>query len=379
LLSAIINAKIILEDKILEDHVAIFDKSIKDVVHKNESDKYADCRIIDAKGAYLSAGFIDLHIHGSGGADTMDASLDALQTISNTLLQTGTTSFLATTMTMSKDDIVNALVNIRDNAKLANGASILGAHMEGPFINPAQCGAQDTEFILLPSMEIIDEFAPFVKMITLAPEIARGMEFVKQIKSRHPHIVLSIGHSNATYEEAKNSFDAGISHATHLGNAMSGFHHRNPGVLGAVLDSDITCDVIADGIHMHKASLRIFWQQKKDKLILITDAMRAGCMKCGAYNLGGQEVNVRDGKATLADGRLAGSVLRLNEALANMVKFTNMTLVEAIYSVTAAPARKLEINKGFIQAGYDADIVLFDEKLDILTTIVGGKIKYTKG
>jgi len=379
LLSAIINAKIILEDKILEDHVAIFDKSIKDVVHKNESDKYADCRIIDAKGAYLSAGFIDLHIHGSGGADTMDASLDALQTISNTLLQTGTTSFLATTMTMSKDDIVNALVNIRDNAKLANGASILGAHMEGPFINPAQCGAQDTEFILLPSMEIIDEFAPFVKMITLAPEIARGMEFVKQIKSRHPHIVLSIGHSNATYEEAKNSFDAGISHATHLGNAMSGFHHRNPGVLGAVLDSDITCDVIADGIHTHKASLRIFWEQKKDKLILITDAMRAGCMKCGAYNLGGQEVNVRDGKATLADGRLAGSVLRLNEALANMVKFTNMTLVEAIYSVTAAPARKLEINKGFIQAGYDADIVLFDEKLDILTTIVGGKIKYTKG
>ena len=379
MLSAIINAKIILEDKILEDHVAIFDKSIKDVVHKNESDKYADCRIIDAKGAYLSAGFIDLHIHGSGGADTMDASLDALQTISNTLLQTGTTSFLATTMTMSKDDIVNALVNIRDNAKLANGASILGAHMEGPFINPAQCGAQDTEFILLPSMEIIDEFAPFVKMITLAPEIARGMEFVKQIKSRHPHIVLSIGHSNATYEEAKNSFDAGISHATHLGNAMSGFHHRNPGVLGAVLDSDITCDVIADGIHTHKASLRIFWEQKKDKLILITDAMRAGCMKCGAYNLGGQEVNVRDGKATLADGRLAGSVLRLNEALANMVKFTNMTLVEAIYSVTAAPARKLEINKGFIQAGYDADIVLFDEKLDILTTIVGGKIKYTKG
>ncbi len=379
MLSTIINAKIILEDKILEDHVVIFDQSIKDVVHKNEFGKYADCYMIDAKGAYLSAGFIDLHIHGSGGADTMDASLDALQTISNTLLQTGTTSFLATTMTMSKDDIVNALVNIRDNAKLANGASILGAHMEGPFINPAQCGAQDAEFILSPSIEIIDEFAPFVKMITLAPEIARGMEFVKQIKSRHPHIILSIGHSNATYEEAKNSFDAGISHATHLGNAMSGFHHRNPGVLGAVLDSDITCDVIADGIHIHKASLRIFWQQKKDKLILITDAMRAGCMKCGAYNLGGQEVNVRDGKATLADGRLAGSVLRLNEALANMVKFTDMTLVEAIYSVTAAPARKLEINKGFIQTGYDADIVLFDEKLDILTTIVGGKIKYTKG
>jgi len=379
LLSAIINAKIILEDRILEDFVVIFDTSIVDIVSKNESEKYANCNIVDAKGAYLSAGFIDLHIHGSGGADTMDASPDALKIISDTVLQTGTTSFLATTMTMSKGDIVNALVNIRDNARLVSGASILGVHMEGPFINPAQCGAQDTEFIQTPSMEIIDEFASYIKMITLAPEVAEGMEFVKKINTKYPHIILSIGHSNASYEEAQDGFEAGISHATHLGNAMSGFHHRLPGVLGAVMDSDITCDVIADGIHTHQASLRIFWEQKKDKLILITDAMRAGCMKCGAYSLGGQEVTVADGKATLADGRLAGSVLRLNNALANMIKFTDMTLIEAIYSVTTAPARKLGIAKGAIKAEYDADMVLFDEKLDILSTIVGGKIKYTKG
>ncbi len=378
MLNAIVNAKIILEDIVLEDHVVIFDQCIKEVVHKRESDKYTNCYMIDAKGAYLSAGFIDLHIHGSGGADAMDASLDALQTISDTVLQTGTTSFLATTMTMSKDDIVNALVNIRDNAKLVKGASILGVHMEGPFINPSQCGAQDTEFILSPSMEIIDEFAPFIKMITLAPEVAGGMKFVKDINTKYPHIILSIGHSNASYEEAQNSFDAGVSHATHLGNAMSGFHHRSPGVLGAVLDSDTTCDVIADGIHTHKASLRIFWKQKKEKLILITDSMRAGCMRCGAYNLGGQEVTVANGRATLADGRLAGSVLKLNEALANMLKFTDITLNEAIYSVTAAPACKLGIKKGFIKAGYDADMVFFDEKLDILSAIVGGKIKYTK-
>lgn len=379
MLSAIVNAKIIFEDKIVEDMVVIFDANIKAVVGKDESDKYANCRIIDANGAYLSAGFIDLHIHGSGGADTMDASYDALQTISETVLQTGTTSFLATTMTMSKDDIVKALVNIQNNAKLINGASILGVHMEGPFINPAQCGAQDKEFILAPSMEIIDEFAPFIRMITLAPEIAGGIKFIEDINAKYPHMILSIGHSNASYEEAKNSFNVGISHATHLGNAMSGFHHRLPGVLGAAMDSDITCDVIADGIHTHAASLRIFWKQKKEKLILITDAMRAGCMKCGTYDLGGQAVTVSEGKATLADGRLAGSVLRLNEALANMLKFTDITLVEAIYSVTAAPAHKLGIKKGFIEAGYDADMVLFDEKLDILTTIVGGDIKYTKG
>ena len=379
MLSAIINAKIILGDRILEDHVVIFDQSIKDVVHKNESGKYENCHIVDAKGAYLSSGFIDLHIHGSGGADTMDASPDALKTISDTVLQTGTTSFLATTMTMSKGDIVNALVNIRDNAKLVSGALILGVHMEGPFINSAQCGAQDAEFIQKPSMEIIDEFASYIKMITLAPEVAGGMKFVEKINIKYPHIILSIGHSNASYEEAQDGFEAGISHATHLGNAMSGFHHRLPGVLGAVLDSHITCDIIADGIHTHQASLRIFWEQKKDKLILITDAMRAGCMKCGAYNLGGQAVNVSEGKATLADGRLAGSVLKMNDALANMIKFTDMTLVEVIYSVTVAPAKKLGIKKGAIEVGYDADMVLFDEKLDILTTIVGGKIKYTKG
>jgi len=379
LLKAIINAKIIVNKRILKDFVIIFDKCIENIVSNNELNNYANCHIIDAKGAYLSAGFIDLHIHGSGGADTMDASYDALQTISDTILQTGTTSFLATTMTMSNSSIINALVNIRDNVDLVNGASILGVHMEGPFINPAQCGAQDTEFIQRPSMEIIDEFAPYIKMITLAPEVAGGMGFVKEINNKYPHIILSIGHSNASYEETKDSFTAGISHATHLGNAMSGFHHRSPGVLGAVLDSDITCDVIADSIHTHKASLRIFWEQKKDKLILITDAMRAGCMKCGTYSLGGQAVTVTNGKATLADGRLAGSVLRLNDALANMIKFTDMTLVEAIYSVTTAPAKKLGIKKGAIKAGYDADIVLFDEKLDILSTIVGGEIKYTKG
>ncbi|MDD5406337.1 MAG: N-acetylglucosamine-6-phosphate deacetylase [Sulfurovaceae bacterium] len=379
MLSAIINAKIITKDRILKDFVVIFDKTIKNIVSKNELDKHKDCRIIDANSAYLSAGFIDLHIHGSGGADTMDATPEALQTISDTILQTGTTSFLATTMTMPKDDIVNALNNISKNSHLVSGAIVLGAHMEGPFINPAQCGAQDTEFIQAPSIEIIEEFAPYIKMMTLAPEVAGGMEFIKDINVKYPHIILSIGHSNASCEEAKNSFYAGISHATHLGNAMSGFHHRAPGVLGATMDSDITCDVIADGIHTHEASLRIFWKQKKDKLILITDAMRAGCMKYGAYNLGGQAVNVSDGKATLADGRLAGSVLRLNDALKNMLKFTDMTLAEVIYSVTAAPAKKLMIKKGTIEPGYDADIVLFDENLDILTTIVGGEIKYIKG
>ncbi|MBD3798161.1 MAG: N-acetylglucosamine-6-phosphate deacetylase, partial [Campylobacterales bacterium] len=327
---AIINAKIILEDKIAEDLVVIYDENISQIIIKEELVSYDNIETIDIDGAYLSAGFIDIHIHGSGGADTMDATFDALHTISNTILSTGTTSFLATTMTMSKDKIVGALENISSNKNRVTGAKIIGVHMEGPYINPAMCGAQDINYIQSPSLEIIDEYNDIIKMITLSPEVEGGYAFIKEIKEKYPHIILSIGHSNANYEEATKSFDAGISHATHLGNAMSGLHHRNPGVLGATLNSNITCDVIADLIHTHKATLELFWKIKKEKLILITDSMRAGCMKCGEYSLGGQKVIVENGKAVLENGKLAGSVLKLNEALKNMTKNTDMDLIDAV-------------------------------------------------
>ena len=241
------------------------------------------------------------------------------------------------------------------------------------------CGAQDVNYIQDPSFDIVDEYSDIIKMITLSPEVKGGYEFVKELKEKYPHIVLSIGHSDASYEEAIKSFDAGISHATHLGNTMSGFHHRAPGVLGAALSSNITCDVIADLIHTHKASLEIFWKMKKDKLILITDSMRAGCMKCGEYSLGGQKVTVKDGKAILENGQLAGSVLKLNEALKNMTKNTDMDLIDIVNSVTVIPAKRLGIHAGRLEVGMSADMVIFDENFDILMTIIDGKIKYKKG
>jgi N-acetylglucosamine-6-phosphate deacetylase len=217
-------------------------------------------------------------------------------------------------------------------------------------------------------------------MITLAPEVAGGIEFIKELRENYPRIILSIGHSKASYEEAIDGFGAGISHATHLGNAMSGFHHREPNVVGAVLESnEVTCDVIADTIHTHTATLNLFWKAKKEKLMLITDSMRAGCMKCGAYDLGGQKVIVKDGEARLENGQLAGSVLKLNDALANMVKYTTMTIRDAVYSVTEAPAKKLGlVSKGKISIGYDADIVLFDDEFNVHKTIVGGKEVYAQ-
>ena len=333
--------------------------------------------MIDAKGNYVSAGFIDLHIHGSGGADAMDATPEALETISSTLLQTGTTSFLATTMTMSIQAIDKALQNIQEHGQKVSGAEILGIHLEGPFINASKHGAQDKRYIQKPNIDLIDNYMNEVKMITIAPEVEGAEDFIKSLTKDHPHIVLSIGHSDASYEKSKESFTWGVSHATHLFNAMNPYHHREPGIVGAVFDSkDVSCDIIADLVHTHPSALELTHKIKKEKLILITDAMRAGCMKCGSYDLGGQTVTVSKGKATLKDGTLAGSVLKLNEALLNMTKQTSMTRIEAVNAVTKIPAQLLGVKKGQLKVGYDADIVIFDEDFSIISIIVKGKVKY---
>ncbi|WP_309495340.1 N-acetylglucosamine-6-phosphate deacetylase [Sulfurovum sp.] len=374
-MKAIINAKIFLNDEIIESKVLLFDHKIVNIVDEID---LADIEIINANGAYVSAGFIDLHIHGSGGADVMDATPDALETISSILLQTGTTSFLATTMTMSGEDIDKALQNIQIHAAKVSGAQVLGIHLEGPFINADKHGAQDKEYVQAPNMALIENYMQEVKMMTLAPEIEGAEGFVKLLTKEYPHVILSIGHSDASYEESQKSFAWGISHATHLFNAMTPYHHRKPGIVGAVFDSDVTCDIIADLVHIHPSTLELVQKVKKEKLILITDAMRAGCMKCGTYDLGGRSVEVDDGKAILEDGTLAGSVLKMNEALSNMKKCTSMSLVEIVNSATKIPAAKLGVNKGQLKEGYDADIVIFDENFSIISTIVSGEVKYKR-
>ena len=374
-MNAIVNAKLIYQDGIVEGKTILFDKSIVKIVDNINVD---NVEVIDANGAYVSPGFIDLHIHGSGAADVMDATPEALESISSILLQTGTTSFLATTMTMSKEHIDNALQNIQLHSQHVTGAQILGVHLEGPFINASKHGAQDKAYIQAPSIALIKDYMNKVKMITLAPEIEGAESFIKYLSEQYPHVILSIGHSDASYEKSKESFSWGVSHATHLFNAMNPYHHRNPGIVGAVFDSEVTCDIIADLVHTHPSALELIHQVKKDKLILITDAMRAGCMKCGTYDLGGRKVTVEGNKATLEDGTLAGSVLKLNDALKNMTTGTSMTLVEAVNAVTKTPAQKLGLKKGELKEGYDADIVIFDEKFSIISTIVAGEVKYQR-
>ena len=372
-MKAIINAKIFYKDEILENYTICFDRQIRII---DRDIDVGEMLVIDAKGAFVSAGFIDLHIHGSNGADVMDASPKALETISKSVLSGGTTSFLATTMTMSAEDIDKALINVQVYGKYVTGANILGIHLEGPFINPSRHGAQDIKHIQSANMEMLEGYLGDIKMITIAPEIAQNKALIQNIKENYPDIILSIGHSDASYKEAKDSFGYGISHATHLFNAMSSYHHRDPSIVGAVFDSDISCDVIADLVHIHPSTLNLIHKIKKDKLVLITDSIRAGCLKSGIYDLGGREVSVSGDKATLIDGTIAGSVLQMNQAVRNMIINTSMSPIEAINSVTKIPAKMLNLKKGELLVEYDADIVIFDDSFDIMMSIVGGEIVF---
>lgn len=372
-MKAIINGKVFFQDKILEGFVLCFDKEI--TILDRDID-LSGMEIIDVDGAFVSAGFIDLHIHGNSGSDVMDSTLDALDNISSSILKNGTTSFLATTMTMSREKIVDALENVKKYSKYVTGANILGVHLEGPFINPNKNGAQNREYIQKVDIDLIDSYSDIIKMITLAPEIDGGEAFIRGIKQFYPDIILSIGHSNANYEQSRKSFEWGISHATHLFNAMTPLHHRDPGIVGAVFDSDVTCDIIPDLVHTHPYTLKLTYQMKKEQLIIITDCMRAGCMKIGDYDLGEQSVRVTEDRALLEDGTIAGSIIGMNIAIKNMIIHTAMTPIEAINAVTKLPAQKLGVKKGELKVGYDADIVVFNDSFDILMSIVGGDVCY---
>ncbi|WP_238884429.1 N-acetylglucosamine-6-phosphate deacetylase [Clostridium sp. YIM B02551] len=370
------NVNIIYLDKIEKGSVLIEDGKIKSL---NPS-SYDTNEIIDGEGLYLSAGFIDVHIHGAGGYDTMNGTFEAINEIAKNIVKHGTTSFTPTTMTVAVEDIHKSMEAI-SYAKThgTDGANVLGAHLEGPFISPQAIGAQNPNFLQKPSVEtynkMVSGFEDAVTSITVAPEVDGALELISYLNSKGVRV--SVGHTKATYNEVVSGIKAGISHSTHLFNAMTGLHHREPGAIGAIFDTDITTETISDGIHIAYPSLRVAYKTKTtDKVLLITDAMEACCMPDGKYSLGGQPVFVKDGAARLENGALAGSILTLDKAVKNVFDNSNYPLYEVVKMATYNPAKhcKVDNKKGLIKEGFDADLVLFDDNINIKYSIVNGKI-----
>jgi len=375
----IVNGRLLLDNNIVDDKDLLIENNKIAAIGKGLSGD----NVINADGNYVSPGFIDIHIHGSAGFDTMDGTFDAINAISKSIAKRGTTSFLPTTMTEDKNKIKNAIKNVYKNKNRVEGAEILGIHMEGPFINPKQKGAQDEKFILKPTidnfLELCSDYLDIVKLVTIAPEIEGSLDLIKFLKEKG--IIVSVGHTDSTYDEVAAGFKAGITHATHVFNAMRGFHHREVGTLGAIFDLDISAELIADGIHSVFPAIRTVLKLKgKKNTNLITDAMMAANLSDGLYQLGGQDVYVKDGAARLKSGVLAGSTLTLDKAVKNILANTDLSLYESVALASYNSAKVIGVHdrKGLIKEGYDADIVIFDDDINIKKTIVGGKIVYEK-
>ena len=379
-LTYIINGKIVLPDAVVCGKARAFDSDSGKICGiVDELPTGADT--IDAAGNYVAPGLIDLHIHGFLGADTCDASPEGIRTMAYGVAKNGVTGFLPTTMTVSKEQIVaslDAVRSLKEESKTWNGAEIIGVHAEGPFINPTKKGAQAEENILVPDADFIIEHSDIITSVTLAPEMDKDHACIKKLAAESD-VLVSMGHTDATFDEAMSAVKDGVNHATHLFNVMSPLAHRNPGVVGAALASEnVSVEVIADTFHINPGLYTVIAKVKGDKMVLITDCTRAGGMPDGEYELGGQPIFVKGIECRLADGTIAGSVLTLNRAVKNVIDHTNLPVYEVFNMASLNPATSIHCDDrlGSLEEGKDADIIIADENINIIRTIKKGKTIY---
>ena len=378
-MKCIINGKVVLKDKVCDNLVVVFDEKIQKIADKNEINT-ADYEIIDAEGKYVCPGLVDMHIHGYLGADASDGDVEGIRKMAAGIIKNGVTSWCPTTMTVSKKEIETAFDCVREvkNSGEYYGARILGVNSEGPFINPSKKGAQAEEHILRPDADFILANKDIVKLFTVAPEVDGALEAIEKV-AKDGSVLVSMGHTNATFEEANKGIEKGVKHTTHLFNAMTALSHRNPGVVGSALsDENVSVELIADTFHIDKGLFGLIAKIKEDKLCLITDCIRAGGMEDGDYTLGGQPVHKEGIKCLMPDGTIAGSVLELNKAVFNVLENTNLEVYEAVNAASLNPAKALGEDKeiGSIEVGKRADFMIADEKFDAKMTILGGEIRY---
>ena len=367
MIKALTAGRILLPDREIDGQVLLFDKKIQGIVPMQEIPSGTE--IIDAGGLYISPGFVDVHIHGYLGADASDGDIAGLRTMSMGILRNGVTSFLPTTMTIPWSDLEQALDCIRSlipetQSPCYSGAEILGCHAEGPFINPKKKGAQAEEAILPPDADKVLPYSDLIRLITIAPEMPGALSLIKALSKK---MTVSVGHTDADYDTVLQALQAGANHFTHLFNAMTGLNHRSPGVVGAALTELSWSELIADTFHVHPALFPMLHQCIGDHLVLITDCTRAGGLGDGEYELGGQPIFVKGIACRLSDGTIAGSVLKMNEAVRNYRDHAHVSMCEAVACASAHPAASIGLmdRKGSLLPGLDADLLLLDENCNV--------------
>lgn len=370
-MKGIVNGTIVMPDHLVEECALLYSDHIEGVVPIEKIP--TDATIIDAAGGYIIPGLIDLHIHGYAGVDVSDADAEGLTRMSQALLRQGVTGYLATTMTVDTATLAKAWQTCRQ--AMAHCPNLLGVNAEGPFISPQKCGAQDPHCAIPPDPAVMLPYADVIRLTTIAPEWQGAPEAVRELTAAG--ITVAVGHTAADYDTTLTCIEAGATHATHLFNAMSPLAQREPGAVGAVLGSSDSCELIADNHHVHPALYEMVWRTKGWGLCLITDCLAAGGMPPGEYQLGGQPI-VSDGRIChRPDGTLAGSAGALLGNLKNFYEATHLPLWDCVGCATANPADVLGLrDKGSLEIGKDADIVITDRDFGVKTTILGGDTVY---
>lgn len=344
-----------------------------------ETHENGEC--FDLSGLFIVPGFVDIHIHGCAGTDTCDGTRSSISKMAAHLVTCGVTSFCPTTMTVPMDEIEAAIGAVQECMKKPpHGAAVLGVNMEGPYISPDRIGAQKGDCVRKPDakefQQLCERYESVIKLVDIAPEVDGAQELVKYARKV---CCVSLAHSMADYETAKKSFGWGITHATHLFNAMNGLKHRAPGAVGAVFDDErVRAELICDGFHIHPAVLRTaFRLLGENRSIVISDSMRAAGLADGDYDLGDQTVHVSGCHALLADGTIAGSTTNLGQEVKNLIGF-GVPLRQVMKSATINPAREIGADKkiGSIEVGKKADLVVLDSSFNIKMVFTGGKIAY---
>lgn len=375
-MKCIINGKIIMRDGLLEGKVLLFDEVVRGFADAPP----AGAGVIDAGGGYVSPGLIDVHCHGFMGWDASHGSLDELRRMSRRAARFGVTSWLPTTMTLDWPSLERCFAAIREAQKESlsqewGGAQVLGCHAEGPFINPKKKGAQAESGIQRPDAEKLRPWADVIRLMTLAPEMDGALDCVRA--ARNMGITLSMGHTDASYDQAIAGIEAGITHATHTFNAMPPLNHRAPGAVGAALaDGRVFCELICDTFHVHPALFTLMEKVAGERLVLVTDSIPAAGLPDGPHDQLGATVVVDGGRLRFPDGTIAGSALTLDAAVRNFARHTGLPVWRAVNLASLNPARSIGADgrKGALEVGMDADIVIADNDFRVQATYVRGTL-----